>query len=291
MRSDLLRQGLHPDLVRAQLRRQELLPLQRGVYHVNGRPPTPLDRALAAVLAVAQSGSAASHSTAARVHGLVVPKGGPEHVTVPRTERRPHRNRLRLHTARLPEADVELHADIPLTSPSRTLVDLCRLLSRVDAVWAVECALARGEVSMEDMDASASRLARTPGIVAARDLFRSARPLSGSPLETEARLVIVDAGLPEPELQVKVPLGDGGHVFVDLAYPELRLGFELDGRDHDRPEAVFHDRWRQNAVHAEEWVLYRFTFRDIRYGRMQMIDTIARARTARAPYGATGRWN
>ena len=279
-RAAALRDGLDPDVLRAALRRHELHPLQRGVYH-RGRGAPPLQRARAAVLAVAEPGAAASHTTAARVHGLVVPKGGPEHVTLPRSERRPHRDRLRLHTARLHPADLMEVAGVPVTAPARTLVDLCRCLGRTDAVWAVERALAAGVVTAQQMEWAAIRLARTPGIVMARARFRAARSSSGSALETEARLVIVDAGLPEPEPQVEVELPNGRHAYLDLAYPDLRIGIELDGRDHERVDALFHDRWRQNGVLSAEWILLRFTWRDVRYDTARMIETIARARDGR----------
>jgi hypothetical protein len=280
LRNAAIRGGTHPDELRTALRRSELVPLQRGIY-LGGGPASPALRAEAAILTVDQPGAAASHATAARVHGLVVPLGGPEHVTLPRRQRRPHRDRLRLHTARLSDRDLSLVDGIPVTAIPRTLLDLCRELRRTDAVWAVERALAEGTVTLDELEAAAIRLARTPGIVGARERFRAARPLSGSPLETEARLVIVDAGLPEPELQVEVQLGGGRRAFLDLAYSELRIGIELDGRDHERIDAVFRDRWRQNSVHGQDWVLYRFTWRDVRYDRERMVDTLTRARAAR----------
>ena len=280
LRNAAFRGGAHPDELRTALRRSELVPLQRGIY-LGGGPASPALRAEAAILTVDQPGAAASHATAARVHGLVVPLGGPEHVTLPRRQRRPHRDRLRLHTARLSDRDLSLVDDVPVTAIPRTLVDLCRELRRTDAVWAVERALAEGAVTVDELEAAAIRLARTPGIIGARERFRAARPLSGSPLETEARLVIVDAGLPEPELQVEVQLGGGRRAFLDLAYSELKIGIELDGRDHERVDAAFRDRWRQNSVHGQDWVLYRFTWRDVRYDRERMVDTLTRARAAR----------
>jgi hypothetical protein len=280
LRNAAIRGGTHPDELRTALRRSELVPLQRGIY-LGGGPASPALRAEAAILTVDQPGAAASHATAARVHGLVVPLGGPEHVTLPRRQRRPHRDRLRLHTARLSDRDLSLVDGIPVTAIPRTLLDLCRELRRTDAVWAVERALAEGTVTLDELEAAAIRLARTPGIIGARERFRAARPLSGSPLETEARLVIVDAGLPEPELQVEVQLGGGRRAFLDLAYSELKIGIELDGRDHERIDAAFRDRWRQNSVHGQDWVLYRFTWRDVRYDRERMVDTLTRARAAR----------
>jgi hypothetical protein len=55
-----------------------------------------------------------------------------------------------------------------------------------------------------------------------------------SPMETRIRLAIVLDGLPAPQLQVPV-----GPYRLDVAYPEMRLGIEYDGREHlDQRRAV-----------------------------------------------------
>jgi hypothetical protein len=189
-----------------------------------------------------------------------------------------------MHTARLPTSDVVEIDGIPMTAVPRTLIDLCRgELDRYDAVWAVERALAGGLVTVDELEAAAGRLRRTPGIVGARTRFRSARPRSGSPLETRARLRLLDAGLPEPELQVPVVIDGGRRALLDMAYRKQRIGIEIDGSDgHDRVEAAFRDRWRQNDVHSEEWVLYRFTWYDVHDGMARTVRNVERALAVRS---------
>lgn len=284
-RKELLDDGVHPSAINAARRRGELVSVQRGIYAGPGQLP-PLERARAALLAIGEPACAASHHTAARWHGLELPRdgGGPaaEHVTIPRAERRPHRPTLRLHTARLPAADLVTCDGVTLTGMARTLVDLGRILSEADAVWAVERALATGMVCSPDLESSAGRLARAPGILRARARYRSARALSGSLLETKARLLIVASGLPEPALQVPVVRPGGRRALLDMAYEEHRVGIEMDGEEvHAPPDAVYRDRWRQNDVSIEQWTILRFTWRDVYHGRGRMIDSIARALDSR----------
>jgi hypothetical protein len=281
-RQELLAAGVSSAAIAAARRRGALVSLQRGVYCGPGVAP-PLERARAALLAVDEPGSAASHHTAARVHGVELPSDSApvEHITIPRAERRPHRPTLRLHTARLPELDLEVREGVPLTGLARTLVDLARVLPEADAVWAVERALAKGRVTQADLEASARRLARAPGILRARARYRAARELSGSLLETKARLIIVAAGLPEPTLQLPVVRPGGRRALLDMAYEEHRVGIEMDGEGlHGLPEAVYSDRWRQNDVNIEGWTILRFTWRDLYHRRRIMIDTVARALNA-----------
>lgn len=266
---------VHTDTVRSALRRRDIVSLQRGIYVPGDRSRNPIEAACAAVHAVDEPGSAASHHTAARVHGLVVPDGGPDHLTIPRAQRRPHRDRLRIYTARLPAEDVVDVDGVPLTSVARTTVDLSRVLPRVPAVWAVEGALRSRTVTRAELEEVAVRLARSPGIVRARERFRSAEPLSQSPLETMARLFLLDAGLPAPELQMELELADGRSVFVDLGYREQRVGIELDGRSpHELPEAVFRDRRRQNKVAFTSVLLLRYTWWDVKRDTRRFVDEV-----------------
>ena len=54
---------------------------------------------------------------------------------------------------------------------------------------------------------------------------------------------------------------DGENYFLDIAFPDLRLVVEIDGRLHeDDPEVFENDRWRQNALVLDGWTVLRFTW-------------------------------
>ena len=90
------------------------------------------------------------------------------------------------------------------------------------------------------------------------EVIRLADPLSGSPMETRIRLSIVLAGLPPPVLQHPV-----GPYYLDMAYPELRLGIEYDGREHLDPDRALRDLAREGYLGRRGWDVLRFPAREV----------------------------
>jgi hypothetical protein len=263
-----------PALVDKALRRKQITRITRGIYKEGG-PPDCWERAWAACATVGGCEAVASHRTAARVHGLEVPTGGTDEVTIPRIERRPHRTDLRYHTTALAPDEIDRMDGLRLTTISRTLVDLCRAEEQFRAVWAVERALALRLVTAEELEAALHRCRGIPGITRARHRVAAARPLSGSPLETAARLALVDDGLEEPEAQLPIIRADGREAFVDLAYREHLVGLEFDGRsEHGMEKAAFEDRNRQNQIVLRDLTIYRFSWFDVFQRRREYLRTV-----------------
>lgn len=263
-----------PALVDKALRRKLITPIHRGIYK-EGSPPDCWDRAWAACATVGGCRAVASHRTAARVHGLEVPTGGADEVTISRAERRPHRSELRFHTTVLVPEDVADIGGLTLTTVARTLVDLCRCEEQFRAVWAVERALALEMVRAEELATALARCRGVPGVARARERIAAARPLSGSPLETAGRLALIDDGLAEPEVQLPITRADGREAFVDLAYREQRVGLEFDGRsEHGMETAVFEDRDRQNQIVLRGLTIIRFSWFDVFRRRRAYLRTV-----------------
>ncbi|MGI8868315.1 MAG: type IV toxin-antitoxin system AbiEi family antitoxin domain-containing protein [Mycobacteriales bacterium] len=268
-RSRARRRGLSDDDISNLIRRGRWVRLQPGIYAPR---PTPLVRARGAV-AAARGPATASHATAARVHEIpiltdqeTVTDPSIEHITVDRDPRVINRSLLRIHTRQL-SPDERCHiGGVPLTTPARTVADL--LMSAPDALglWAAERCLAMAMATTDQIVAALGRAGRVPGIRAARARFAQAQPRSESPFETMTRLVIVDAGLPEPRVQVPICDSVTGEVWfrIDMGYPELRLGIECDGKStHTPPPAVYRDRRRQNHLQLLGWTLIRVTWYDV----------------------------
>ena len=98
-------------------------------------------------------------------------------------------------------------------------------------------------------------------------------------METRLRWLLIEAGLPRPQVQVN--LRNGAGMFVgraDLYYPEARLVLEYDGGNH-RERLVEDDR-RQNLVVSAGYRLLRFTAADI-YSHADVV--IAQVRAALRP--------
>lgn len=74
-------------------------------------------------------------------------------------------------------------------------------------------------------------------------------------METRLRMLIVLAGLPEPEVNHRLRDARGRVLArLDLSYPHLKLIVEYDGRQHlDDPAQVKRDRVRREYFDDEEW--------------------------------------
>lgn len=102
-----------------------LHPLHRGVYAVGHRVVSRQGRWMAAVLAMGP-GAVLSHRSAAALWGLRTTARARVEVTVPGPRR--SRPALEVHRARLAADEVTLERGIPVTTASRTLLDLAAVV-------------------------------------------------------------------------------------------------------------------------------------------------------------------
>ncbi len=103
-----------------------------------------------------------------------------------------------------------------------------------------------------------------------------------SDLETRVLRALVNNGLPAPVQQYRIR-ASSRTVRLDLAYPELRLGIELDGWEFHRTRSAFDDdRARANLLVADGWSLVRFT------SRSSDDDIVDCVRKARERFGRSG---
>jgi very-short-patch-repair endonuclease len=84
-------------------------------------------------------------------------------------------------------------------------------------------------------------------------------------METRLRMLLVLAGLPEPQVNLRLR-DEHGTVFLrlDLAYPEVRVAVEYDGRQHaERAEQWQRDLDRREDLDADRWRLIVVTSKGI----------------------------
>ena len=169
---------------------------------------------------------------------------------VPHSTSRSRHSGVRCIQGYLPDADVMIVNGLPLTTASRTTVDLMRTLRRPYAL-SVADAMVRAElVTIAQLARRIRRLKHFPGIIQARDLLRLIDPRAESPGESWLRLRLVDAGFPFPRPQYEV-IDHRGRVIarIDLAYPEIRLAMEYDGAAyHSHEEDRSHDEERRDLL-------------------------------------------
>lgn len=278
-RGQLLGSGLTDRRIMRLVAEGHLSRIHSGVYAVAGAPATLHQRALAACLSAGPP-VACSHRCAAALHGLV---DGVERievsVPVDRRVRGPgfvvHRSTL------LRPRDVTKLGPVPVTSAPRTLVDTSGVLSARDRVIAVDRALRSGRLSPRRLVSVVedSAFDRRAGIAELRALARD-RLDGGVPeseLETLMLLLLERWRLPSPERQFEVRADGRPHRF-DLAYPQARVGIELDGRaPHSGAEAFRADRRRANRLVLKEWAILRFTWWDVTEDEGYVVATVSRA--------------
>jgi hypothetical protein len=161
------------------------------------------------------------------------------------------------------------------TSPAWTAVEVARSLRRPRALATLDAALRSGTCSRADLWRSAIEQAGRRGIVAVRNLIALADPRSESAMESEARLAMIDGGLPIPELQYEVVDGNGELRRLDFAWPDCRVAVEYDGMDwHSGADAMIRDRRRQAALADINWVVIAIVFEDVRYRSWEFVGRI-----------------
>jgi very-short-patch-repair endonuclease len=185
-----------------------------------------------------------------------------DEVTVPQgVQARPG---ILLHRTRsLPADDRALHEGIPVTSPARTLIDLCGGLGMRDLEDALEAALRHGLVDAAGLRTVRLRLTGRSGLWKLDDLIGPAAadaPRTRSKLEVHFHRFCREHGLPAPEVNYVV-----AGMEVDAAWPHRRVAVEVDSFEFHAGRAAFErDRTRDAALLAAGWRIVRVTSRRMR---------------------------
>ncbi|MEC5185117.1 hypothetical protein RCH12_002593 [Cryobacterium sp. MP_3.1] len=171
------------------------------------------------------------------------------------------------HRLRLPPDDLVERGVLVLTGPARTWLDLAAVLTLGELVAIGDYLLywespivTRGELSAAIEGFSGRR-----GLKRARAALPLLRTRSESPRESMLRVIIVLAGLPEPECNYNV--FDEQARFLargDLVYPEYKLLLEYQG-DHHRTDRA---QWRSDIrrvgrLEDHGWQVLQFTDDDL----------------------------
>lgn len=218
--------------------------------------------ALAAARRRLPDGAAFSGLTAAWLHGLDVSPAAPIEATVPPTARVSVRSGIKLRRSSLGPDDVVRVRELPTTSIARTLAEICKRYSLIEAVGLVDAAIHARRVNLKDLDLWVKAHVGSHCVPSLRRVLQYVEPLAESPMETRLRMVLVIGGLPRPKAQVSIH--DRWGRFVgrpDLYYEGARLGIEYDGAVHR--EMLAEDNRRQNRLLDAGVRLLRFTAGDV----------------------------
>jgi hypothetical protein len=248
-------------------------------------PITPLLRSKT-VLRLVPSGSYISHHTAAELWGAAPPADGATHVTLPSACGRLVRQGVRSHYL-TDAARTTLRKGLLISTPEQTFLDLAAIsVGLVDLVVVADGLIKAGHTSPELLIEAAEQ-GSGRGCRLARRAASLAREGVDSPQETRLRLLVVLAGLPEPRINLIIRGPDGSwRRRYDMAYEELRLILEYDGRRHaEDARQWLTDIFRREELDQIRWRLVIVTSEGI---YQQPLRTLERVRDALIDSGAVG---
>jgi very-short-patch-repair endonuclease len=284
-RSDLMALGFGTEAIRHRVRTGRLHRVYRGVYSVGRRELAREGRWMAAVLACAPD-AVLSHGSAAALWGIG--KEGKRIDVIVRRRARHRRDGVTIRSRpSLPSQDVTTHNRIPVTTPSRTVLDQAATpISDSGLERLVNEASQRDRVHPEPLRRYIDLRPGEPGVVRLRALLdRDTFRLSDSELERRFRPIARAAGLPVP--QTKVILNE---FEVDFYWPDLSLVVETDSlRYHRTAQKQTRDLLRDQTHTAAGLTPLRFTHWQVRYDPRHVTKVLrATLRLRLHPAGAAG---
>jgi len=273
-------EAIQAGLAASALRSKAFRRVMTNVYVDASVPLTPTLRAVAP-LALAVPVAWASHASAGRIHDVPLPPLPDEHVSVLEAGQRLRRTGVVSHVA--PTSSRIVYIDgARVSAPGQMFVELAELLDLVDLVVVGDHLVRKGKISLADLREFCAS-STSPGAAAARAAAAFVRERVDSPMETRLRMLIVLAGLPEPQVNVSIV---DAHGLVkrryDLSWPEVKVIVEYDGRHHiEREEQWEADLARREEIDDAEWRILVVTSKGVFNHPEQTLQRIWRLLRAR----------
>jgi len=275
---------------RKRTRAGDLVRVSRGIRI----PAHPASGPIAALRAYCEIDSRATlvDFSAARVWDLPLPWRtlGDWRIRIahPRGVNRPRRANVLGRELTFAAGEVVVLDGLRLTSPARTFLDLAEFLEVDELVPIADrliCAHPEDHpyprepwVTLPELRAVVRRHPGKRGVRKARLALDLARVGADSPQESRLRLAIVDAGLPEPELNAPIRDGSGRPVaWPDLSYSAWSLSIQYDGAVHDADDQYARDIERHRRTLAAGWTEVRLKKGDLDGERPRAVVVIREA--------------
>jgi hypothetical protein len=251
-----------------QVRNGGLVRVWHGVYAA--AVPDLIGRLAALDLFMGQR-AVACMGTAAALYGFDLENTHVVHVLDPGVRMRPT---LGLMVHQRTGAPLQRVAGRLATAPAWTAVEVARQLRRPRALAALDAALHSSACTREELESAVREQKGRRGIVQVRELLRHADGRAESGMESEARLVMIDYGLPTPELQYEIHGLD--EVWrVDFAWPDQRVAAEYESVDwHAGRAEMLRDKKRFAGIQQLGWTLIPIVVDDVRREPWRLADRI-----------------
>ncbi len=249
------------------------------------------DHVLRAATAVAHNrpACAISHQSAALLHNIDMIGEHVSEVTITTWSggRRGHRHSVHTYSNVMPDSHVTRKFGLPVTTAARTVVDLARTLPYAEGVVAADSALHQGLTTAVELWQLAGEIRLLRGGDRANRVVHFADALAESPLESLARVVFDEGGLPRPELQVRITGANDQFIGrVDFLWRKYRLIVEVDGaaKYHEDPRRARAQLWRDKALRRADYEVLHFDWREVTTGADEVTAAVwAELRSRGAP--------
>lgn len=275
---------------RSLTRSGELVRVRHGVYatraaleSADADPRQGHALRVAAARAAVGRQAVASHQSAALLHGIdLLRDPGDGTVSLTRPPGQNHGQQLEgihMYSAQLPETHVTTLYGVRVTTATRTVVDLARSMPFMDSVVVADSALRLGKTTDFGLAHTLRSCAHWPGINQARRVNNFSSQDAESVLESCARVVFAEAGLPAPVLQAAIATANAEFIArVDFCWPPRRVIAEADGMaKYDDPRRAREQIMRDIRLRDAGYKVIHFTWDDLFRARERVI---ARIRTA-----------
>jgi hypothetical protein len=276
-RSQSLRAGLSPDMVKFRISSGRWRQLHPGVYATfTGVPGRGAWRW--AALLWAGSGATLSHETAAELHRLADQAADTIHVTIPGQRRVRAVQGVSLHRSARAVDAVQRDTYPPRTTVEETVLDLTQVARTFDDLcgW-VTRAIARELTDEERLRAAMTLRPRLRWRADLHELIVAAAGGDHSVLEFRYHRDVERAhGLPEPERQVPFTGPGGRRGRRDRVYQEYGVVVELDGRLAHPDENRWRDKARDNAAAATGRQSLRYGWEQVKWNACATAAEVAR---------------
>ena len=257
--------GISDDSIRRACRQQSLVRVTRFTYRTGGRPEDFTMRCKAVELELGRRGLLAG-PTAARLYGMRAMPDTPIHVMIPNRRRITNPAWLVAHFSSWFDyrRDVVVHDGIARTDPMRTLYSLAAVFNQHRFERAAEDAWHLGlitpDAAREYLDKHRCR--GKDGVACFEqwlDRVDSRTRPTQSNLERRMIEALTALALPDPARQHPLRLASGDIVYLDIAWPEVRLAVE-PGHSwwHGGDAGQRRDQARDRACSELGWTVLRF---------------------------------
>lgn len=258
--------------------------IDRGVFIIGGAPIRWRSRLLALCLAFGED-TTISHLPAGALWRLPGFESEPEPEAIVARNRSKRYRRHRVHwVGPIPAADRGVVDRIPVTTPSRTLLDCAGRVPQETLELAVDDALRRKLTSVPRLRWQLANGGRRLGISQLRALLDARDPNTKpaeSVLETKVARILRKAKLPGLVTQHEIVVAGRLIARVDFAFPAAKVAVEADGyRWHSGRAQWQQDLGRRNALTNLGWRVIHVTWEGLKRPQA-IVDQVEQALRAR----------